>query len=66
MRRYYPGDCVEVRGGSFRGQRGTVLPCAIDDGTESMPVLYLVQFSGDAPARWFVAGRLRKARPPTS
>ncbi len=63
-RRYQPGDHVEVRGGSFMGQLGTVLACAIDDDAVPKRVLYRVHFSDDEPARWFVAGRLRKAGSP--
>jgi hypothetical protein len=64
VRRYEAGDTVEVRGGSFKGRRGTVLE-RIDDMAPGR-VLYLVQFPEDEPARWFVAGRLRKARSPDS
>jgi hypothetical protein len=60
--RYQPGDRVAVRAGSFMGQRGTVLACALDDDAGRAQVLYLVQLPGEDPARWFVAGRLRKAR----
>ncbi|MGC8489977.1 MAG: hypothetical protein ACP5QO_17390 [Clostridia bacterium] len=62
-RRYEAGDAVEVRAGSFQGRCGTVLDRAVDDRTPGR-VLYQVHFSDDEPARWFVAGRLRKARSP--
>lgn len=64
LRRLRPGDHVEVRGGSFMGRLGTVLACATDDDAGPARVLYRVQMPGEDPARWFVAGRLRKARPP--
>ena len=61
-RRYEVGDAVEVRAGSFQGRWGTVL-ARVDDMTPGR-VLYRVHFSDEEPARWFVAGRLRKARSP--
>ncbi len=61
-RRYEAGDRVEVRAGAFQGRCGTVLE-RVDDMTPGR-VLYQVRFSDDEPARWFVTGRLRKARSP--
>jgi hypothetical protein len=59
---YQTGDAVEVRTGSYADRRGTVLERAVDDDAVPRRILYLVQFPDHDPARWFVAGRLRKPR----
>ena len=61
-RSYHRSDRVEVRAGSFAGRCGTVLQQVVDQDAQPLHTLCQVQFPDEPVARWFVAGRLRKAR----